>query len=55
MMQEASEAASPNWLGLLEFVEIAISNATIADTELRPFYLKLGYHPQFFFDIPDLN
>ena len=34
---------------------IAINNAPIADTELSPFYLNLGYHPQFFFDIPDLD
>ena len=53
-MQEASEADSPNWLRLLDFVEIAINNAPIADTELSQFYLNLGYNPQFFFDITDL-
>ena len=30
-MLEASEAASPNWLRLLDFVQIAINNAPIAD------------------------
>ena len=50
--QECSEAASPNWLRLLDFVEMAINNATVADTELSPFYLNLRYHPPFFFDIP---
>ena len=39
-MQEASEAASPNWLRLLDAVEIAFNNATIADIEFSPFYLK---------------
>ena len=43
--KEASEAASLNWLLQLDFVEIAINNAPIADTELSTFYLNLGYHP----------
>ena len=42
--EEASEAASTNWLLRLDFVEIAINNAPIADTELSPFYLNLRYH-----------
>jgi len=54
-MREASEAASPNWLQPRDCLEIAINNAPIADTEQSPFYLNLGYHPQFFCDIPDLD
>ena len=54
-MPEYPAAPSPNWLRLLDLVEIAINNAHIADTELSPFYLNLGYHPQFFFDIPNLD
>ena len=27
----------------------------IADTELSPYYLNLGYHPQFFFNVPDFD
>ena len=34
-------------------MEIAINNATIADKELSQYYLNLGYHPQFFFDVPN--
>ena len=41
-MQEASEAASPNRLRLLDLVDIAINNAHIAYTELSPFYLNFG-------------
>ena len=32
-------------------VEIAINNAPIANTELSPFYLNLGYHPHFWLDV----
>ena len=60
-LQQPSAAASanppqtPNWLRLLTLVEIAINNAPIADTELSPYYLNLGYHPQFFFDVPNFD
>ena len=50
-VKEASEAALPNWLRLMDVVETVINNATFADTDIIPFYLNLGYHPQFFFDI----
>ena len=52
-LQQPSAAAQDNpprapiWLRLLTLVEIAINNAQIADTELSPYYLNLGYHPQF--------
>ena len=51
----AGQARSTNWLRLLTFVDIAINNAPIADTELSPDYLNLGYHPQFLFDVPKFN
>ena len=60
-LQQPSAAApgippqTPNWLRLLTLVEIAINNAPIADTELSPYYLNLGYHPQFFFDVPNFD
>ena len=54
-IHEATAAPSTNWIRLLDLVEIAINNAPIADTELSPFYLNLGYHQRFFFDIPDLD
>ena len=54
-LQEFRDGTFPNWLRLLDFVEIAINNAPIANTELSPFYLNLGYHPHFFFDIPNFE
>ena len=36
-------------------VEIAIKNAPIAKTESIPFYLNLGYHPHFWFDVPNID
>ena len=36
-------------------VEIAINNAPIANTELSHFYLNLGYHHHFWFDVPNLD
>ena len=50
-----ASAASPNWLRLLDFVELDVNNAHIADTNLSPFSLDLWYHPQFFLDIPELD
>ena len=46
---------TPNWLRLLDMVEIAINNAPIANTELSPFHLNLGYHPHFWFDVPNFD
>ena len=40
---------------LLDMLEIAINNAPIANTELSPFYLNLGYHPYFCFDVPNFD
>ena len=33
--------------------EIAINGAPIANTEYSPFYLNFGYHPVFWWDLPD--
>ena len=33
--------------------EIAINVAPIANTEYSPFYLNFGYHPVFWWDLPD--
>ena len=55
MLQEVRDGSFSNWLRLLDFVEIAINNAPIANTELIPFYPNLGYHPHFFFDIPNFE
>ena len=46
---------TPNWLRLLDMVEITINNAQIANTELSPFYLNLRYHHHFWFDVPNLH
>ena len=40
---------------MLDVVEIAINDAPIADAELSPFYINLEYHPQFSFDIHDID
>ena len=53
--QEPNVGPTPNWLRLLDMVEIAINNAPIANTELSPFYLNLGYHPHFWFDVPNFD
>jgi hypothetical protein len=41
-----------SWIRFIDLVEIAINSAPLAGTELSPFYLNLGYHPTFFFDLP---
>ena len=51
----ANQSRAPIWLRLLNLVEITINKAPIADTELSPYYLNLGYHPQFFFDVPNFD
>ena len=33
--------------------EIAINGAPISNTEYSPFYLNFGYHPVFWWDLPD--
>ena len=35
--------------------EIAINNALIANMELSPLYLNLGYHPHFWFDVSNVD
>ena len=53
--QEPNVWPTHNWLRLLDMVEIAINNAPIANTELSPFYLNLGYHPHFWLDVPNFD
>ena len=50
--QDPNVGPTPNSLKLLDMVEFAINNAPNANTELSPFYLNLGYHPHFWFDVP---
>jgi hypothetical protein len=42
-----------NWLDLIGLAEIAINSAPIANTEYSPFYLNCGYHPAFWWDLPE--
>ena len=49
--QQPNIGHTPIFLRLLDMVEIAINNAPFANTELRPFYLNLGYHHHFWFDV----
>ena len=44
---------STRWPELIVLAEIAINGAPIANTEYSPFYLNLGYHPVFWWDLPD--
>ena len=44
-----------NCLRLLDMVEIAINNAQISNTGLRPFYLNIVYHLHFWFDVPNFD
>ena len=37
---------------MIVLAEIAINGAPIANTEYSPFYLKFGYHPEFWWDLP---
>ena len=53
--QESNVGPIHNWLRLLYKAEIAINNAPIANTELNPIYLNLGYHPHFWFDVPNFD
>ena len=41
------------WSELTVLAEIAINGAPIANTEYSPFYLNFGYHPVFWWDLPD--
>ena len=41
------------WPELIVLAEIAINGAQIANTEYSPFYLNFGYHPVFWWDLPD--
>ena len=41
------------WPELIVLAEIAINGAPIANTEYSPFYLNFGYHPVFWWDLPD--
>ena len=49
--QQPDMGSTANLLRLLGMVEIAINNAPFANTELSPFYLNLGYHHHFWFDV----
>ena len=53
--EQPNVGLTSNQLRLLDMVEIAINNAPIAKTELSPFYLNLGYHPYFWFNVPNFN
>ena len=53
--QQPNVGSTLNWVRLLDMVEIAINNAPIANTELSPFYLNLGHHPNFWFDVPNFD
>ena len=53
--QQPNVGPTPNWLRLLDMVEIAINNAPIANTELSPFYLNLGYQPHFWLDVQNFD
>ena len=53
--QQPNVWPTTNLVRLLDMVEIAINNAPIANTELIPFYLNLGYHPHFWFDVPNFD
>ena len=53
--QQATMRPTLNLLRLLDMVEIAINNAPFANTELSPFYLNLGYHHHFWFDVPKFD
>ena len=41
------------WPDLIVLAEIAINGAPIANTEYSPFHLNSGYHPLFWWDLPD--
>ena len=53
--QQPNCGTYPNWLRLLDMVEIVINNAPIANTELSLFYLTFGYHPRFWFDVRNFD
>ena len=38
---------------MIVLAEIAINGAPIANAEYSPFYLNFGYHPVFWWDLPD--
>ena len=42
-----------SWPELIMLAEIAFNGAPIAITEYSPFYLNFGYHPVFWWDLPD--
>jgi hypothetical protein len=47
------ERPESRWTDLLVLAEIAINSAPIANTEYSPFYLNYGYHPTFWWDLPE--
>ena len=49
---EASDG-NTRWIDLLTLAEIAINSAPIANTEYSPYYLNYGYHPTFWWDLPE--
>ena len=53
--QQPNVGPTTNWVRLLDMVEIVINNAPIANTELSPFYMILGYHTHFWFDVPNFD
>ena len=53
--QQPQVERTPNWLRLLDTVEITINNAPTENTESSHFYLNLGYHPNFWFDVPNVD
>ena len=55
MQKQPNVGPTPNWLRMSDMVETAINNAPIANTELSHFYLNLGYHPHFWFDVPNFD
>ena len=41
------------WPEVIVLADIAINGAPFANTEYSPFYLNFGYHPVFWWDLPD--
>ena len=54
MQQQRSDQQPINWIRLIDFVELAINNAALVITEAVLFYINLGYHPTFIFDVLEL-
>jgi hypothetical protein len=47
------EKPDSRWVDLLVLAEISINSAPIANMEYSPFYLNYGYHPTFWWDLPE--